>query len=175
MHAHRRLKWSRINKHIYLRKKKDSKLREAQEDWEQLRKTFERKSKTHLGKPKIETWKKKKLPARTPEAAAARRRPFFLMMKLVPMNPLDRRAKMNPFRLSLEKPILNLFVFFFFSSPSSSSKSPTHNKLRPLNHSITNWQYTTPVIFLHHCSWFSFVGVAGWLAGYLRCVRKKYS
>lgn len=45
-------------------------------------------------------------PARTPEAAAALLRPFFLMMKLAPMNPLDSRASTNPFRLSVEDPIL---------------------------------------------------------------------
>jgi len=66
-------------------------------------------------------------PALTPEAAAALLRPCFLMMKLAPMNPLDTKASMRPFRFSLDRPItknrdslqiLNLlFVFvFFFSS-----------------------------------------------------------
>ena len=69
--------------------------------------------------------KKKKSPARTPEAAAAFLRPFFLMMKLAPMKPLDSKAKMNPFRfslvmlkifpsLSLSFSLLGIFIFFYF-------------------------------------------------------------
>ena len=62
--------------------------------------------------------KKKKSPARTPEAAAAFLRPFFLMMKLAPMKPLDSKAKMNPFRFSLVMlkifPSLSLSLFLFW-------------------------------------------------------------
>ncbi|BAS94863.1 Os05g0513450, partial [Oryza sativa Japonica Group] len=41
-------------------------------------------------------------PARMPEATAARRRPFFLMMKLAPMKPLERSARTIPFTLSVD-------------------------------------------------------------------------
>ena len=41
-------------------------------------------------------------PARTPVAAAARRRPFFLMMKLAPMKPLESSARTIPFMLSVD-------------------------------------------------------------------------
>lgn len=53
----------------------------------------------------------KKSPALTPEVIAALLRPFFLMMKLAPINALDDKAKIKPFRLSLEKPMLNLLSF----------------------------------------------------------------
>ena len=49
--------------------------------------------------------RKRFLPALTPEAAAALLRPFFFIMKLAPINRLDIKARMNPFRLSSEKPI----------------------------------------------------------------------
>lgn len=67
---------------------------------------------------------KKNSPALTPEVAAAFLRPFFLMMKLAPMNPLDSKAKTTPFILSSEKPMSNLrlsFLFSFFSSSKSSN------------------------------------------------------
>lgn len=68
-------------------------------------------------------------PALTPEAAAALLRPCFLMMKLVPMNPLDTRASMRPFRFSVDRAITKnrcflqildrFFVFVFVFSFSS--------------------------------------------------------
>ena len=41
-------------------------------------------------------------PARTPEETAARRRPFFLMMKLAPMKPLESSARTIPLTLSVD-------------------------------------------------------------------------
>lgn len=77
---------------------------------------------------KTQNWDKKNRkinsPALTPEVAAALLRPFFLMMKLAPMNPLDSKARTTPFRLSSAKPMSNLrlsFLFFFFSSSKSSN------------------------------------------------------
>lgn len=46
-------------------------------------------------------------PALTPEAAAALPSPFFLIIKLPPINPLESKARMKPMRLSLEKAMLN--------------------------------------------------------------------
>jgi hypothetical protein len=57
------------------------------------------KPKTHFKKPEKEE-KEFFLPALTPEAAAALLRPFFLIMKLAPINALDDKAKTNPFKLS---------------------------------------------------------------------------
>lgn len=77
--------------------------------------------------------RKRNSPALTPETAAALLRPFFLMMKLAPMNPLDSKAKTKPIRLFPEKPMsyfsLSLYSFgtlFFFSS----SKAPGHNLIQ---------------------------------------------
>ena len=49
-------------------------------------------------------------PALSPEAAAALLRPFFFIIKLAPMNPLDNKARIKPMRLSLEKPISDLLL-----------------------------------------------------------------
>ena len=71
-----------------------------------------RKDLAELRKSRMNNGKKR--PARVAEeAAAARLRPFFFKMKLVPINKLDSIAKINPLELS-DTPILRPFYYYFF-------------------------------------------------------------
>lgn len=117
--------------------------------------------------------KKKKSPALTPEAAAAFLRPFFLMMKLAPMNPLDSKAKINPFRFSLVMLKISpslfrfwVFLFFFFFSSSKICNNklfPGHPRLQICceysvfnNHEVGNSycvKTCTTILFVNMFKW----------------------